>query len=112
MMQSTPKPRNASDKLRELKAMHSALLLERGEWDNEYENIARFFAPRKYRNTEMHRTNSGSEKREFMDDEGIFALRTMAAGMHSGLTSQARPWFRLTLSVLKIQLLRLGSRGL
>lgn len=33
---------------------------------------------------------------KIIDNSGTFALRTLASGMHSGLTSPARPWFRLT----------------
>jgi hypothetical protein len=42
----------------------------------------------------------GDQKRisraKIIDNSGTFALRTLASGMHSGLTSPARPWFRLT----------------
>ncbi len=34
-------------------------------------------------------------RRKIIDSSGTFALRTLQSGMHSGLTSPARPWFRL-----------------
>jgi hypothetical protein len=33
---------------------------------------------------------------KILDSTGTFALKTLASGMHSGITSPARPWFRLT----------------
>jgi hypothetical protein len=42
-------------------------------------------------------TNDGEEKNHLEDDIGVLALRTLASGMQSGLTSPARPWFNLTL---------------
>lgn len=35
-------------------------------------------------------------RKDIVDSTGTFALRTLQSGMHSGITSPARPWFRLT----------------
>ncbi|NJL06817.1 MAG: phage tail protein [Methylacidiphilales bacterium] len=34
-------------------------------------------------------------RRRIKDPEAVYALRTLASGMHSGITSPARPWFKL-----------------
>jgi len=42
------------------------------------------------------RNDSRRRHQEILDSSGIRALRTLAAGMMAGMTSPARPWFRLT----------------
>lgn len=44
------------------------------------------------------RNDSRRRHQEILDSSGIRALRTLAAGMMAGMTSPARPWFRLTTS--------------
>ena len=45
----------------------------------------------------MSDTNKGDKRhRAILDNTGTRALRTLAGGMMAGMTSPARPWFRLT----------------
>jgi hypothetical protein len=75
-----------------------ALWKERGEWDTVCCDVSRFVQPRLGRFSTSD-TNSGKRK-----DQSVYTLtanfahRTLAAGMMSGVTSPARPWFRLALS--------------
>lgn len=67
-------------------------------WDSHWKDLARNFMPRRSRFLDAgDETNSGEVKNQLEDDAGILALRTLASGMQSGLTSPARPWFSLTL---------------
>lgn len=67
-------------------------------WEAHWRDLARHFLPRRARFLDSgDETNSG-EMRNFLETGiGIMALRILANGMQSGLTSPARPWFSLTL---------------
>lgn len=64
-------------------------------WDEHYKDLARNILPRRSRFlTEEH--NDGSKKyNDIIDNAGTRAARTLRAGLHSGSTNPARPWFRL-----------------
>jgi hypothetical protein len=75
----------------------SALKSERSTWDTHWKDIAQYQFPRAGRFISSE-TNQGSKKNGLIyDNTAIFAVRTLAAGMMSGVTSPARPWFRLGL---------------
>jgi len=73
-------------RLEELKAV-------RNEWQADWSDLAAFIAPQQYRS---HVNAERTKRGKIIDSTATFALRTLASGMHSGLTSPARPWFRLT----------------
>lgn len=64
----------------------------RQPWESAWTSLADFVAPHRLR-LEAADERSISRKR-ILDPSGTFAWRTLASGMHSGLTSPARPWFR------------------
>lgn len=67
-------------------------------WDEHWRDLAAHFMPRRSRFLNAgDRTNTGDRKNYLQDDAGILARRTLSAGMQSGLTSPARPWFSLKL---------------
>lgn len=75
-----------------------ALEKERKSWDSHWRDLAFHFMPRRSRFLDAgERTNNGDVRNHLEDDIGVLALRTLASGMQSGLTSPARPWFSLTL---------------
>lgn len=68
-------------------------------WDDHWKQVGELFAPRGYRFFATDR-NSGTKKhRHIIDNTGIRASNILSAGMMSGMTSPARPWFRLTSGV-------------
>ncbi len=77
----------------------SALEQERQSWDGHWQDLARHFLPRRSRFLNKgDRTNDGEKQnKELVDSTGILSVRTLSSGMQSGLTSPARPWFRLSL---------------
>ena len=82
----------------ELVSRREQLLQERASWEQDWKTLAKHFLPRKCRlETEGERTNSGGLRGGVLDSTGILAMRDLAAGLHGGMTSPARPWFRLTL---------------
>ena len=76
----------------------AALKSERSSWDNHWLQIAQYQFPRAGRFLTAD-TNEGKKKHQNVyDSTAIFSVRTLAAGMMSGVTSPARPWFRLGLA--------------
>lgn len=66
----------------------------RQPWESAWQPLGEYIEPTRLRLTMK---NEGFTSRaKIIDSTGTFALRTLASGMHSGLTSPARPWFRLT----------------
>lgn len=89
---------NFDEKRRRLLMRKTALTTERSSWISQYMEASRFILPRAGRFTETD-VNRGTKKNQAIyDSTGTFALRTLAAGMMSGMTSPARPWFRLALA--------------
>lgn len=67
-------------------------------WETHWRDLARHFLPRRARFLDAGDETNNGETRNFLEDgTGIRALRILANGMQSGLTSPARPWFSLTL---------------
>ena len=67
-------------------------------WEAHWRDLARHFLPRRARFLDSGDETNNGETRNFLEDGmGIRALRILANGMQSGLTSPARPWFSLTL---------------
>ena len=67
-------------------------------WEAHWRDLAANFMPRRARFLNAgDQTNQGDRRNHLWDDAGILARRTLSAGMQTGLTSPARPWFSLTL---------------
>ena len=77
----------------------AALEQERQSWEPHWRELASMFLPRRSRFLNAgNKANQGKKSDiNLVDSTGILAARTLASGMQSGLTSPARPWFRLTL---------------
>jgi hypothetical protein len=74
------------------------LWTERSSWETRWRDVAKYVRPDGLR-LQTTDTNKGDRKdQSILDNTARRALRTLAAGMMSGMTSPARPWFRLTLA--------------
>jgi hypothetical protein len=74
-------------RLEELKSVRSP-------WEATWQGLADHIEPTRLR---LQSINEGPISRaKILDSSATFALKTLASGMHSGITSPARPWFRLT----------------
>jgi hypothetical protein len=69
---------------------------DRSSWRSHWIEISDYLIPRRGRYL-LESQNSKGRKRntKIVDNTGGQSLRTLAAGMMSGMTSPARPWFRL-----------------
>lgn len=72
-----------------------ALKTERATWDSHAKELAQMLLPRASRFTTSETNKGGAKHNKIYDNTGLRAVRILAAGMMSGLTSPARPWFRL-----------------
>lgn len=72
-----------------------ALKSERSSWWSHYQELSRYILPRSGRFF-LEDNNSGRKKHNnILDSTGTRALRIQSAGLLAGMTSPARPWFRL-----------------
>ena len=72
-----------------------ALKDERASWFGHWADISRYLLPRNGRFFVQDRNKGWSRTNSIYDSTGTGALRILAAGMMSGMTSPARPWFKL-----------------
>lgn len=70
--------------------------LERESWKPQWSDCARYILPMrgKYHVTDNNRGDRRNQ--HIIDNTATIAARTLAAGMMSGITNPARPWFRLS----------------
>ncbi|MFV0347299.1 MAG: portal protein [Halodesulfovibrio sp.] len=89
-----------STRLKKARETHSFLESQRTSWESHWREIAEYIVPRKGRFTgsSQHEADSGERRGgRIIDATATRAVRVLAAGMQGGLTSPARPWFRLRL---------------
>src|SRR3954463_2292283 len=72
-----------------------ALLNERASWDAHWRDLNDFLLPRRARFNYNDRNKGGKLNTHIINSAPFIAVRTLSAGMHGGMTSPARPWFRL-----------------
>ena len=69
---------------------------DRSSWRSHWSEITDYMLPRRGRYmTESQSTKGRKRSSKIVDNTAGQALRTLSAGMMSGMTSPARPWFRL-----------------
>lgn len=73
-----------------------ALKSERTSWMTHWQEISEVLTPRTGRFLVSDNNKGDKRHRAILDNTGTRALRTLAGGMMAGMTSPARPWFRLT----------------
>lgn len=66
-------------------------------WEPHWKAVATNLLPRHSRFLSDLRDQGGDMNHSIIDSSGTRALRVLAAGMMAGMTSPARPWFRLGL---------------
>jgi hypothetical protein len=89
--QAAPNPRH--QKLQRKQALWN----ERSSWMSHWREISEYQQPRLGRFV-VSDTNKGERKHNnILDSTALRSAGILAAGMMSGMTSPARPWFRLTL---------------
>jgi len=85
-----------TDTRTKLNRRFSELEKDRNSFTDHWKEMQSFIFPRRGRFLGDKDRNDGSKKHnKILDNSGTLAARTLASGMMAGLTSPARPWFRL-----------------
>lgn len=84
-----------SKKRTQLLQRWGALKTERSSWYPHWQEISTYLLPRNGRFFRQDRDRGNRKNGNIYDNTATRALRTLGAGMMSGATSPARPWFRL-----------------
>jgi hypothetical protein len=86
------------DKREQVLKRWNMLKNERSSWDSHWREISDYLLPRSGRFFTSDRNRGERKHNNIYDSTGTRSLRVLAAGMMAGMTSPARPWFRLTTS--------------
>lgn len=84
---------------KKLASRWSQLEIERSSWIDHWREISEYLLPRSGRFFVQDRNRGERRHNNILDNTGTRGLNTLAAGMMAGMTSPARPWFRLTTSI-------------
>lgn len=88
----------ADSKRKQYELLRSELENERSSFISHWRDLGDYILPRKPRFT-VSDTNKGDRRNQkIIDSTATLAVRTLRAGMMSGVTSPARPWFKLDAS--------------
>jgi hypothetical protein len=82
------------------KRLFLAMDEERRYWFTHWRDLSDYFLPRRYPwlMTQREVRTADRRNRKLLDSTSTLAVQTLASGMMSGITSPARPWFRLRFS--------------
>lgn len=86
------------DLRRRLTTRVAEMELERSSWIEHWKECAQFVLPRSGRFLITDHNNGQKKHNKIYDSTATMALRVLGAGLMSGATSPARPWFRLATS--------------
>ena len=76
----------------------SGLKRERSSYETHWREIGLFIAPKRYRERGARENDGLKAYHKILDETGMFARRVFVAGFMAGMTSPARPWFKLVTS--------------
>jgi hypothetical protein len=79
-----------------MELMKSQLDTEVSSFLPHWRELSDFLKPRRARFSITEANKGNRINNKIIDSSASFALRTLSSGMMSGMTSPARPWFRLT----------------
>ena len=88
----------AETNISRVKKRWAALKNERSSWDEHWREISEHLLPRSGRFQASDRNDGKRKHNRIYDNTGTRALRTLSAGLMAGMTSPARPWFRLAVA--------------
>lgn len=86
---------NQTTKRSDLLRRWGEMKAERSTWMAHWQELSAFLLPRSGRYFIQDRNRGARRHNNIYDSTGTRAVRVLAAGMMSGMTSPARPWFRL-----------------
>lgn len=87
---------DALDRRKRYDTLRTSLWAERSSFDSHWLELGNFFMPRRTRFWASDRNRGDKRNQNIINSIPRYAARTLSAGLHSGLTSPARPWMKLT----------------
>lgn len=100
---SDPKPNREKETLKKSMIRRLGQLKnERSSFDSHWKSIAQVTSPRSARFFTSERNRGERRNQDIYDETAVYALRTLQSGMGAGMTSPARPWFKLKLGDKKL----------
>lgn len=81
-----------------LEKMRTQLEEDRSSFMSHWRDLGEYILPRRPRFVVTDANKGDRRNHKIVDSTATFAARTLASGMTSGITSPARPWFKLTTS--------------
>ena len=81
-----------------LEQINSQLERERATFEYHWRELSEYILPRRSRFFVGDGNRGDKRHSRIIDSTATLAVRTLSSGMMSGITSPARPWFRLTVS--------------
>jgi len=90
MAETMTKREQVERRLVELKA-------ERESFFPHWQELTKFLSPRTGRYLTTNKSKGAKANDAIINSCATTSLRTLKSGMHAGMTSQSRPWFRLTI---------------
>lgn len=79
-----------------IRRRYASLLAARNPWDSIWESLSELYLPCRWKKGSNRREATKINPR-LVNSCGVLAARVLAAGLQGGMTSPARPWFRLGL---------------
>lgn len=79
-----------------LELLRSQLKNERSSFDPQWRELSEYILPRRSRFLVTDRNRGERRNQKIINSTATLAARTLRSGMMGGITSPARPWFRLT----------------
>jgi Bacteriophage head to tail connecting protein len=97
MAEAAPTVRRESEK-RRLMRRKAMLWKERAAWVADWQQLVDYVAPMagRFVQTDRARGDKVARAKKINDSTGRRSLRVLAAGLQAGMSSPARPWFRLS----------------
>jgi hypothetical protein len=86
-------PRTRRDRY---EALRTTLWSERSSFDSHWKELSDFISPRRQRFYTSDHNKGDKRNQNIIDSTARYAQRTLSSGLHAGLTSPARPWFKLS----------------
>lgn len=77
-----------------LEALRARVESDRASWEKTWQQLTSFFAP--YQTKSVDQTNNGARRDlRIINETGLLALRTLGAGMLTGMSNPTRAWLKI-----------------
>lgn len=91
------KPKDKLSRRERLEQLADALWTERTSgFDEHWRELDEYLLPRRTRWYSGDKNRGDKRNQKIINSTGRFSARTLASGLHAGLTSPARPWMKLS----------------